>query len=189
LKVGFDIDGVMYDFAESLRQYMRYFGYDKKYKMCEGEVSEWYFYRHWGMTDSEFVNHCHKGVDAGFVFSHGGARDNSPDAVRFVKDLGHSVHIITDRSFGSTPERSHFATKQWLYLNDIPYDTLDFSADKTCRETDMFIEDKLENYDALVAAGVDCYLVNRPWNMVPGDNRKRIKSIQEYATIIGNLSV
>jgi hypothetical protein len=189
LRVGFDIDGVMYDFAESLRQYMRYFGYDKKYNMCEGEVSKWHFYHDWGMTDAEFVNHCHKGVDAGFVFAHGGTRDNSPDAVRFVKDLGHSVHIITDRSFGSTPERSHFATRQWLYLNDIPYDTLDFSADKTCRETDIFIEDKLENYDALVAAGVDCYLVSRPWNMVPDDNRKRIKSIQEYATIIGNLSV
>src|SRR5690606_28750369 len=106
-------------------------------------------------------------------------------AVKAVKNMGHEVIIITDRQFGSTPYVSHKNTQNWLKRHDIPFDELYFSADKTCVPTDMFVEDKLENYDALDAAGVDVYLVNRAWNFVEeNDNRRRIRHIMQYVDAV-----
>jgi hypothetical protein len=60
-----------------------------------------------------------------------------------------------------------------------------FSADKTCRWTDFFIEDKLSNYDALVEAGTNTFLINRAWNFVEGgDARNRINHFAEYVDAI-----
>jgi uncharacterized HAD superfamily protein len=65
------------------------------------------------------------------------------------------------------------------------YDELHFTADKTSANCDFFIEDKLENYDALILAGVKAYLLNRPWNQVPGgDGRNRINDISEYVDAV-----
>jgi hypothetical protein len=187
LKVGIDLDGVCFDFAASLRRYLVASKKDADLTIQPGEPSRWEFYLDWGLEEWEFIDVCNDGVDAGYIFS-GGYIDMAPSAINFIRSLGHSIHIVTDRQFGQYPETSHKATKNWLWEHDIEYDTLTFSADKTCVKTDMFIDDKLSNYDALVAAGVDCYLVDRPWNQDPGDDRKRLKSIQEYATIIGNMS-
>lgn len=183
--IGIDLDGVCYDFAQSLREYLSIVKHD--YTIFDGEPDHWHFYLDWGMTQEEFINHCNSGVSLGFIFERGEPRDMAPDAIHFMKNLGHKIHIVTDRSFGNSPGDSQSATRSWLYECNIPYDSLTFSADKTCVKTDFFVEDKIENYDALDAAGVQVYLVNRPWNLQK-DNRRRIKSIQEFATIVGNLS-
>lgn len=189
LRVGVDLDGVCYDFADSLRLYLSESGLDLNYNVSLGEVDKWHFYRDWGMTDEEFVQHCHDGVDAEWIFAVGIPRDNASDAVNFMRAFGNTVHIVTDRSFGKVPENSQRNTKLWLDVWGFGYDTLDFSADKTSVETDVFIEDKLENYDALEAAGVDVYLVDRPWNQDDSRCRKRVRSIQQFATLVGCMSV
>lgn len=189
MRVGIDLDGVCYNFAESFINYMN--GIDHPYSIpqYDGEVDKWYFYRDWGMPDNEFVQHCHNGADDMVIFRQGGQRDNASEAIDFMRSFGNTIHIVTDRSFGTTPESSESNTKWWLFSHGIQYDTLDFSADKTVVPTDVFIEDKLENYDALVAAGVDCYLVDRPWNQDPGDSRKRVKSIIEFAKLVSEMPV
>lgn len=189
MRVGFDLDGVCYDFAESFREYLKSAGLDKNYQVIEGEPDKWHFYRDWGMTDSEFVKHCHDGADQGIIFGLGEPRENSFEAMAEIRKMGHTVHIITDRSFGSEPSVSVMNTLIWLLKRGYEYDTLDFSADKTCIHTDIFIEDKLENYDALESAGVEVYLVDRPWNQDPGDNRKRINDVWDYVEIIKNKGV
>lgn len=187
MRVGWDLDGVCYDFAESFRSYLHQMG--TGHKMAGGEPDKWHFYRDWGMTDEEFSQYCHDGVDHGTIFGIGEPRENSQKAMKLVRDMGHTVHIITDRSFGSSPEISIKNTKNWLANWDYQYDTLTFSADKTCIPTDIFIEDKLENYDALFAAGVDVYLIDRPWNQDIGDSRNRISSVWEYVKIIETKSI
>lgn len=189
MRIGVDLDGVCYDFAESFRRYLWDYGYYDKYKVVEGEPDKWHFYRDWGMTDEVFVEHCHRGVDAGIIFGWGGPRDAAHDAVNFMKAMGNEIHIVTDRSFGSDPKMSQKNTRNWLESWEFEYDTLTFSADKTCVETDLFIEDKLENYDSLAAKGVDVYLVDRPWNQDYSKPRKRVGSIQHFATMVGNMSV
>ena len=190
MRVGIDLDGVCYDFADSFRRYLSVTN-RTEYKVAFGEPDKWHFYRDWGMTDDEFVNHCHLGADLGIIFGQGSPRDDAPSALQFIKAMGNSIHIVTDRSFGRSlgTNSSERNTIKWLTRWEIPYDTIDFSSDKTSVKTDVFVEDKLDNYDALVASGVDCYLVERPWNIDSGDCRKRVKSIQEFASIVGNMSV
>lgn len=180
LRIGFDLDGVLYNFGDSVKRYLDHIGQGDVWKSGPTQKPYWDFYKDWGWTGKQFVDLCNAGADAGFIFT-GPVRGSAVLAVKAVKDMGHEVVIITDRQFGSTPEVSHNNTRNWLAQHGIPYDELHFSADKTCVDTDMFVEDKLENYDALDAAGVEVYLINRAWNFVDeGDQRRRIRHIMDY---------
>lgn len=188
LRVGIDLDGVLYDFAASFRRYLVASGQILEGVLPDEEPGRWSFYEDWGFSLDEFIKLCNDGVDAGYVF-RGPTRPHAVESVRRIKDMGHSVHIITDRKFGSDPVNSEIATKHWLDEHGIPYDTLTFSADKTCVPTDCFVEDKLENYDALREAGVAAFLVSRPWNYDAEEFntkrlRRRIPCIKDYADLI-----
>lgn len=182
MRVGIDLDGVCFDFRASLLRYMEAVGLDKEVDL-NIPYRHWNFFEDWGWDVAKFVQVCNDGADAGFIFS-GGYNDNAPESIRRIKNAGNSVHIITDRKFGRTPAVSEALTRKWLWEHNIPYDTLTFSADKTCIPTDVFIEDKLQNYDALWAAGTYCYLVDRPWNQDETTWRRRVKSIDEFAALI-----
>lgn len=183
-----DLDGVLFDFAASLRRYLHSVDPDgTDANVPRTEPLNWEFWAEWGMSFQEWLDACHAGVNAGFVFQ-GDARPLAAESVRVIKNAGHEVHIITDRTFGNTPYESEYATRVWLDEHKIPHDSLTFSPDKTSVSTDKFVEDKLENYDALVAVGVDAYLINRPWNAAPPHSgipkRKRINSVAEFAWIV-----
>lgn len=191
LRVGFDLDGVLYNFGDSVRAYLSSIGREYGWKDNAVEPHHWDFYEYWHMTREEFVQVCHDGVDAGYIFS-GATRPGAAETVNCVADMGHEIVIITDRFFG-TPvvwnnevvSPSHTATENWLAEHGIPYDELHFSPNKLIAPTDFFIEDKLENYDALNSAGVKSFLVNRPWNQVEGgDARNRINELIDYCFAI-----
>lgn len=184
MRIGFDLDGCLYDFGNSVRRYLDSIGRPYGWKNDGEEPHHWDFYEYWNMSREEFTQICHDGVDAGYIFS-GPARPNAVESVQRVAALGHEIIIITDRQFGSDPRNSHAATSEWLAQHGIEYDELWFSADKTITQTHMFVEDKLENYDKLNLAGVDTYLINRDWNLtVGGDARQRISDIADYAEAV-----
>lgn len=184
MRVGIDLDGCLYDFGNSVRKYLDSIGREYGFKGGKPEPHCWDFYKYWHMTTAEFVQICNDGVEAGYIFS-GDIRPNAVEAVERIAALGHQIIIITDRSFGLSPRSSERATTEWLAQHGIEYDELVFSADKTIVPTDLFVEDKLENYDKLVNAGVDAYLITRDWNVVPGgDARQRISDISEYADAV-----
>jgi hypothetical protein len=69
----------------------------------------------------------------------------------------------------------------WLGYWGIPVTSLTFSRDKTVVPVDAFIEDRPENFQDLLDAGVDSYLVDRPWNQdFDFDPARRVKSVAEY---------
>lgn len=177
--VGYDLDGVGYDFGASVRAYLDSIG------MVVPEIvyDKWDFYDYWGMTREEFTQICHDGADAGFIFGGKAEREGFAEATQLTHMLGHKNIVITDRSFGMVPEVSQGLTKAWLADIAAVWDEIYFSPDKTCVLTDMFVEDKIENYDALDAAGVEVYLIDRPWNQCE-DDRRRIESVSEYAAIV-----
>lgn len=181
MRIGVDLDGVCYSFHKGLLDYLETIEHD--WKITHDEPADWHFYRKWGMSDEEFVRTCNAGVDAGVVF-RGNIHDGAADAIASIKAAGHTIHIITDRQFGSSPEASRRATREWLSEHNIEYDTLTFSADKTVVPTDMMVEDKIQNYDHLTEAGTLAFLINRPWNMPADDGRYRINSIQDFADIV-----
>lgn len=184
MRVGVDLDGCLYSFGDSVYRYLCSIGKGDLWKSGPTPKPFWDFYKDWGWTGEQFVQMCNDGVDAGYIF-RGPARPNARNAISEIKEMGHTIIIITDRSFGTTPDASHKATLAWLAEHQIPFDEIYFSADKTLVPTDIFVEDKLENYDALTAAGTECWLINRAWNFVDGgDARLRIDDIRQFPACV-----
>lgn len=186
--MGVDLDGVLFDFAHSLHRYLVSIGHEVPEYDVVKEVDKWEFYEDWQLSVTDFLKHCHDGVDAGYVF-RGPVRPGSKEALDRIKAAGHEIHIVTDRSFGSKPYNSERATYDWLEEHGLPFNSVTFSPDKTVVPTDCFVEDKIANYDALKLSGVDAYLITRPWNKIPSwlekpFPRKRLNDIRDYAGII-----
>lgn len=182
LRVGLDLDGVCYDFSGSLRQHLvtnvggAWTAFDFPDPDC------WEFYEDWGLDLGAFLLHCHDGVDAGVIFSHGDPLPRVREACQWIKAAGHSIHVVTDRSFGK-PGAAARATLDWLARHEIQYDSVTFSADKTIAAVDVMVDDKPENYAALTAAGVDAYLLSQPWNMHV-EGAQRVLDLLHFAEVI-----
>lgn len=179
LRIGVDLDGVCYDFDGSLAQFLT--EHRNMDRSLLPPSTRWEFYLDWGLSLDEFLDACHEGVKADVVFTYGNAFPGTRSALERITARGHTLHVVTDRNFGG-PGVSEAATARWV-ANELPkIKSLTFSADKTVANVDMMIDDKLQNYDALEAVGVDVYLFDRPWNQVPGDDhRKRVRSMHEFA--------
>jgi hypothetical protein len=180
---------VGFNFGDSCKRYLDSIGQGHLWKSGPTPDPYWDWYKDWGWTTDQFLEFCHAGADAGYIFA-GPVREGFVQSVASAARLGHEIIIVTDRSFGSTPSVSEKLTTDWLEQHGIEYDELHFSPDKTSTWTDMFIDDKLQNYDALAAVGTDVYLLNRPWNKVDhADTRQRIDTIEEYTKAVENNTI
>ena len=181
MRVGIDLDGVCYDFAAAVREYLCNTVGSHDPDICT-DPTRWEFYEDWGLNLPAFLDAFHAGVNAGVIFTHGHPFPNVQEAFKRIADAGHSIHIVTDRSMGE-PGASEAATAAWLHRHGLPFDSLTFSPDKTVVNLDVMVDDKLANYDALVGAGVDAYLLTRAWNQQQ-DERKRVLDLLHFAEVI-----
>lgn len=184
----FDSDGVLDTFGDGVRDALIARGQGHLWKSGPNEKSYWNFFEDWGWSFSQFKELVDWGVDHGYIFS-GHWRPGAIEAVGRIAKMGHEVIIITDRSWGSDPDNSQRNTIEAFSRAGIEYDELHFTHDKTSVYVDVMVEDKLENYDSLVAKGTPTFLINRAWNEVPGgDGRNRINSVSEYVDAIESIS-
>jgi hypothetical protein len=194
LRVGFDSDGCLDCFGDGVHEALIARGQGELWKSGPTPEPFWNWYEDWTNPDGtrwtyeQFKELVDWGVDNGYVFS-GHFRPNAVESVKRISDLGHEIIIVTDRFFGSDPENSHKATIEAYARAGIEYDELHFTRDKTSVPVDVMVEDKIENYDALIANGTPCYLINRAWNKVEGgDARNRIDDISDYADAIERIT-
>jgi hypothetical protein len=187
MRVGNDLDGCYDSFGDGVEDTLQARGLGHLWKSGPTPAPFWDFYSDWSNNDGsrwnfeQFKELVDWGVDHGYIFM-GNWRPGAIEAFGRIARLGHEIIIATDRFFGSNPVNSHRNTVEGLQRAGIEYDELHFTRDKTTVPMDIMVEDKLENYDALVAHGVRTYLINRPWNQVPGgDRRNRIDSVLDYA--------
>lgn len=190
MRVGFDSDGVLDTFGDGVHETLIDTGQAHLWKSGPSPKPIWNFYEEWKNPDgtpwsfAQFKELVDYGVDKGIIFS-GHWREGAIEAVNKVAAMGHEVIIITDRSWGSDPRNSQRNTIEAFARAGMWYDELHFTADKTSVKVDTMVEDKLENYDALILHGVPTWLVNRSWNYVEGgDARNRINSVLDYADAI-----
>lgn len=185
--IGYDFDGVGYVFGASVRNYLSSIGVAVP-PVTDEFCKSWDFYEFWGMTRADFDRHCDDGVDAGYIFAPGQGltRPNFFESIMKVKNMGHTVVGITHRYQGS-PGKAEENTYKWLKSHLGFFDDIIFSSDKTVIKTDMFVEDNLHNYDKLVAAGTNAFLINRPWNMPYEDNRNRINDVADFTLAVANV--
>ncbi|GAB3863265.1 5'-nucleotidase [Nocardioides maradonensis] len=181
MRIGIDLDGVCYDFSASLRTYLEMSG-----GLPDGcvyaDVLRWEFYEDWGFSLDEFKQLCHDGVNAGVIFTHGDPFPGVHEAFSRIRVAGHTIHIVTDRSFGR-PGAAAAATIDWLARHDLSFDSITFTADKTVAGVDAMVDDKPENYAALRDAGVDAHLLTRPWNQhIPG--AQRVLDLLHFSEVI-----
>lgn len=179
LRVGFDLDGVVYDFRKALSDYLIACG--RVECNLESALPHWDFFKGWGLTLKEYLELYRAGVDAGYVLRVGDPLPGSVEAIRRVAEAGHTVHIVTDRNVASDPHVPAKHTSAWLTEHNVPFDSLTLSSDKTAAATDFFIDDRYENYVARVNAGMSCHLLTRPWNANLGDSTtNRVSTIGEF---------
>jgi FMN phosphatase YigB (HAD superfamily) len=181
MRIGFDVDGVIYRFTKAYHLWM-----NQTYGMSldpEVEAHSWDWYEDWETLD-QFRLNLHDGVDAGLLYWQGELYE--PSISQNLADLraaGHTIHVVTARFYGVL-KSSEDATKHFFEQNRLVYDSIDFSKVKESVKTDLFLEDNLRNYDALEAAGVTSYLVNRPYNLEKDDSRRRVNSVNEFTQLI-----
>lgn len=183
MRVGFDLDGVLYDFRRVFSEYLQ----SKGQLECglDSASSGWDFFEGWGMTSQKFLEMYRQGVDEGYVLTVGQPLPGVVAEIGRLKEAGHSVHIVTDRFVASDPNRPAKVTNDWLIANGIQFDSLTLSGDKTVASTDFFIDDKYENYVARVRAGMSCHLLDRPWNRKQEScQANRVRSVSEFVDIV-----
>lgn len=178
--IGFDSDGVLYRFTKAYHSWMNL--NNGMSLDLEVEAQTWDWFLDWQSVE-QFKQAMDESVDAGYLFWQGELYE--PEIPSFIADLqakGHSVHLVTHRFSGKT-KCAKAATEHFYDSVGIRFDSITYSRDKTVVDVDVFIEDNVANYDALDAAGVEVYLVNRPYNQ-ENDSRRRVDSVKQFIELI-----
>lgn len=180
LDVGQDLDGVQVWFDRSY-----YFGCVKLGMIDPAEHpwhpgQRWDFYEDLGHSAADFIANCNQLADLGILWD-GDPIPGTETMWDAILDAGHRIHVKTDRPFGTHPIASEVGTRMWLRRHNRHYHSITFSADKTTGpRVDIMLEDKVENYDALDAAGQNPYLINRLWNAPYDDGRRRVTNYDQF---------
>ena len=184
MRIGIDIDGVVYPFVEALRNCLVADGYQED---DFPEPTTWKFGESWGFTnaglDRLITKHSEKNPHMLWNFERGEVRD-----VHAVKDMisdGHEIHFITARNHGSGV---HLHTVKWLYESGFQFHGLHFEKNKKNVNLDVLIDDGMHNFHA----GQMAMLVDRPWNksagMEPHDIRfNRVEDLTDALVEIRDL--
>lgn len=175
MRIAVDLDGVVYDFVDALRNYRVSKGIPYE---TMPEPQTWDMWGDWGCSKHEFVQSMVEAEAAG-LFHQGKAYAGALDAINELKGAGHSIHIITHR----LRPQAQTSTIGWLASNNVPYDTLTFTENKCGYPVDVCIEDNIDNAQAIEASGVPCVLLTRPWNE-KHDYRHRVSSWNEFVEIV-----
>lgn len=158
MRLGIDLDGVLFPFDENFRDYCVKVGLDVE---PDAKAECWDFFKEWGITTEQFIELCNQGVDDGFIFLEADPYPYSVAVLEALYEEGHSVHIITHRMFGS---KSAHNTFDWLFRHKVPFTSVTFAEDKTFAQMDVLLDDRIENYESSWVAGIPSLLFDRPWN-------------------------
>jgi 5'(3')-deoxyribonucleotidase len=155
MKIGMDIDGVLYKWIPTARYLIEaQFGI----KVPES--------KHWDTIKESIPAEAWRwlwaaGVERG-LFRHGNAYKGSFDAMDAIVAQGHILHLCTYR-----PERARQDTEDWVAFHRIPHSglhILDSKVPKSSLKCDLYVDDKPENIADVVSHGYKGLLWNRPWN-------------------------
>lgn len=179
MKIGVDIDGVLYPFMEDISAYLRRHGIDADLNAWQG----WSGYSAWGLDKASWRAWCDRAADEGVLFNSMAPYPGAAEAMRELTAAGHFLHLVTARDFGTDYSWVR-NTCAWLSRFEIPFHSLTFDPDKTVVEVDVFVEDNLSNHDALVDVGRRVYLIDTRYNQAEGCSRTRVPDFASAARLI-----
>jgi len=158
--INIDLDGVVYDFADEIRWW------------CEIEldrvplpaVTDWHFWREWGLSDDEWPELFRTAVIEGEVFAYGRPYPGAIERINQLQEKGWTIRFVTHKNI-LDPEATRAAQRQtvdWLYEHGIGMHQLAFAADKSRFDADVIIDDKPDL--SWVQKGRMNLLFAQPWN-------------------------
>lgn len=178
MKLGIDLDGVVYNYTKDFEEYARSFPeWEHSLPLT---FSSWDFYTEWGLTTEEFLQIQADGVMAGKIFRRGEAYPDAIPTLRKLKEDGHEIHIITHRH----GTRAQISTLEWLQENGVSYDKLTFAEDKTTSHVDIMVDDRPKNVEASLKAGIPVVMMRQSWNESDTDLYPWIDGWDEFYEIV-----
>ena len=179
--VGWDWDDVVMPWYDKAVEVCRKAG------ICPPDVNPrtWSQHEEMGCTLEAWIAALDAATESGVLY------DTLPlpgalEAMRKLYWEGHEIHIVTARgTFHGNRWNDHIQeiTRNQIEEWGVPHHSLTFTRDKTSVPTEFFIDDGPHNYEALRAAGVQAYLLTRPWNEHL-DVEARVNDPLEFADIV-----
>lgn len=157
MRIGVDLDGCVYPYVAAMRAFI----VDAYLLDPESlpDPTKWEMWEDWGLSKETWVAYATAAEKSG-CFASQEPYEGALHALHHLELAGHSIHIVTHRP----TKEAQAQTIKWLETHEVPYDTLTFAKDKTIVATDVFIEDNIDNAEALREVGVRSFLMKRPWN-------------------------
>lgn len=176
LTVGWDLDGVFYDFVSGFISHLEKKGYANL-----PYAETWSFYSNqWGWSRDKFLKEYAEAIKDGLFTPNPAHEIGSANSVLArAAELGARNVIVTARNISGARKEAHLNTMKWVEHHNLQVDEVYFREDKTSVPTDFFIEDNIDNYLQLRNKGTRSYLFNQPWNKVAEDTH-RVFSHDEF---------
>lgn len=165
LMIGWDLDGVVFDYVGNVREGAKELWPDweeRGYRLDAPSTTWNFFSEDWGLGLLEFKRLNEWMMEQGMLFE-GPIEEGWVQIMTELASEGHTIHIVTHRAMPGAVE----ATGHWLAQHNVPYDSLSFVqnvADKALLELDVLIDDKVENIENWTAAGRNAIVYNQAWN-------------------------
>lgn len=191
LTVGLDVDNVLYPFSEVMTRWAeRYAGL--RPGSLDDVAHTWTWYRdQWGWTGEDFLDAFEAGVLANVVFTEGDPSPGALHAAVQLHDAGHRIEYVSDRQLPHVDAvTAEFKTRHWLRRHGFPqWEHVTITPDKASVRTDVFLDDKPENYDQLLVAGHRHPLLwTRPHNRLAREDRVRIDNWSMFRRYVDQVS-
>ena len=184
LRIGLDCDGVIYNFVDTLRQWI----HESTGKRLESmpDANTWNFFSdQWGLSFEEYKNATIAGIDAGYIFGQGKPIDGAIEAIRSLSH-DYEIIIVTSRSgFGLRYEQCRLNTIKWLLEHDIWFDGLIFAEDKTNRGIDILLDDAPHQIGNAVAVDERVVVFDQLWNQNV-EHQDRVMDWEDFELYVRN---
>lgn len=178
MKVGFDIDDVLYPWYDMAHRAMLRAG------VTNGvEPTTWSPFDEYGITREQWEEILGNATLDGSLFLHGKPMKGALQAVNVLHSAGHSIHLITSRGYLPAGAVAQAQTAIWLATHGFKYDSLHFTTEKSSVSVDTMVDDVERNLVGLAENGVVGFLLDRPWNSEPS-SFKRIATLRSYTDYV-----
>lgn len=182
MKIGIDLDGVVYDFVSALRDYL--VEETGRSPSDFPDATTWGFFKEWGLTVEQYERAVRRGIRDRRVFWIGVPLPGAIDGLRALVEDGHHLTIVTAREIAGAEIAARHATESWLSAWEVPHHDLRISNSKTGLGLDLLLDDAPHHYEEAVAAGERCVLFSRPWNLGAHPEAERVWGWNEFRRLV-----
>ncbi len=167
-RIGFDIDGVAYNFVYALRdEICRETGVPKE-ELPDAET--WNFFKdQWKFTTKQYHEFVINGVKNNKIFWRGDTYEKCKEVVDYMYHVrGDEITFITARTYPGIENLCRYATEYWLNeVANLPYHHLEVighDGTKEGRQFDVLFDDAPHHIENAIIAGENAILFDQPWN-------------------------